>query len=403
MARQYRFLNRITSAHIPFLGILFSGLIFFSGIAQAEDPLFTVSGVKVDITAASAVEAKQQGLEKAQQDAFVLLASRLLPEAEAAAFTPPPSNTISPMVKDFEITDERLSRVQYIGTYTFRFKDNAIRAYFNDKNVSYSDIRSKPVLILPFIQLQGSTQLWDGQNQWLAAWGRTDSRQGLVPVQIPIGDISDVNDIKDNEALTYNNANLQNMISRYGAGEAILAIAHPKRLPAQAETELPAAIDIMLYRTDLGAPTFVKAVTVETKDMQGEESIYDTAVRLTRQTFQTDWKTKTSVSADQSYKLKARVQFATLPEWAATQKALRQVSAVTSMRVISLTPRQAEIELSYSGSEDRLRLALMQQDIVLSSPSYGSSPYDGSMNYDVVYNLQLKQGRTTPTPVATEY
>ncbi len=197
MARPYRFFIPIASALV-----LFSGLFLFSGIGHAEDPLFTVDNVKVDVTAESAVAARTQAFEKAQQEAFKVLAERLLPEEEAKTFEPPAVTTISPMVKDFEITGEQLSRVQYIGTYTFRFKDQAIRSFFSNKNVSFSDVRSKPVLILPFYQTGTKVMLWGDTNPWLGAWGRTNTRQGLVPVQVPIGDISDVGDVGDTQALT---------------------------------------------------------------------------------------------------------------------------------------------------------------------------------------------------------
>lgn len=385
MARHYRFFIPITSALVLFLGVF-----LFSGIGHADDPLFTVHGVRVDVTAESAVAARTQAFEKAQQDAFKMLAERLLPEEDARNFEAPPSATISPMVKDFEITGEQLSRVQYIGTYTFRFKDQAIRNFFADKNVSFSDVRSKPVLILPFYQIGTKVTLWGENNPWLAAWGRTDTRQGLVPVQVPIGDIADVGDISDSQALTYNSVNLHNMISRYGAGEAIIVMAQPKWETSLPDGE-PNNLDVMIYRTDTGAPAFVKTISATNADKSGEETIFDTAVRMTRQAFQSDWKNKTSVQMGEKSTLKAFVRFDSLREWSETQKALRKVSGISYMRVVRLNPKQAEIELTYGGSEDRLRLSLSQADISLSEPhsSYIENGYE--MPAAPIYNLYLNK------------
>lgn len=389
MARHYRFFIPVASALVLFF-MLFSGIFGFSGIARADDPLFTVSGVRVDVTAESAVKARTQAFEKAQQEAFKMLAERLLPEEDAKTFAPPASTTISPMVKDFEITGEQLSRVQYIGTYTFRFKDAAIRNYFADKNVSFTDVRSKPVLILPFYQVGSKLTLWGDGNPWLAAWGRTDTRQGLVPVQIPIGDIADVGDVADSQALTYNVVNLHNMISRYGAGEAIIVIAQPKWDGTSTPGGEPASIDAMIYRTDLGAPAFVKTVSTSQTDKTGSETLYDAAVRMTRQTFQSDWKSKTSVQmTGEKSTLQARVRFSSLREWSETQKALRKVAAISYMRVVRLSPRQAEIELTYSGPEDRLRLALAQSDITLSEPQASYVQTGGYETTAPLYDLYL--------------
>lgn len=385
MARHYRFFQPITS-----IVVLCAGLFLFSGIVHADDPLFTVHGVKVDVTAASAVAARTEAFDKAQQDAFKMLAERLLPEDEAARFTPPPTTVISPMVKDFEITGEQLSRVQYIGTYSFRFKDSAIRAFFADKNVSFTDIRSKPVLILPFMQTGTRIVLWGENNLWLEAWGRTDTRQGLVPVQVPIGDLADVNDIKDDEALTYDVLKLRNIVNRYGAGEAIIVIAHPK-WNGPDQTAAPQSLDVMIYRTDTGAPGFVKSLNVTTTDQTSTETLFDSAVRMTRQTFQSDWKNKASASLDTKSNLSIRVRFANLREWTETQKILRNLPGVSAMRVVRLAPKQAEIELTYGGSEDTLRLALAQSDIILSSPPAGYIPASGygaspAQMYDLYLN-----------------
>lgn len=392
MRKLYRLSFYRLSLRTATMAALVSGLFLagFPPIAKAEDPLFTVHGVRVDVTAESAVAARTEAFEKAQQDAFKMLAERLLPESDAQEFQVPPGTTISPMVKDFEITGEQLSRIQYIGTYTFRFKESAIRNFFADKNVSFSDVRSKPVLILPFYQWGSKNVLWGENNPWLAAWGQTDTRQGLVPVQVPIGDISDVKDIGDAQALTYSTDNLHSMIQRYGAGEAIIVIAAPKWEGGDGNGE-PVSLEMMIYRTDLGAPAFVKTVSVTTQEKNGTETIFDAGVRAVRQTFQSDWKSKTVAQAAESNILKARVRFASLREWADTQKALREVNGISYMRVVRLAPKQAEIEITYSGTEDRLRLALSQANMSLSEPQasymdasdYGAAP---AMMYDLYMN-----------------
>lgn len=391
MARHYRFFIPIASTLV-----LLSSIFLFSGIAKADDPLFTVDGVRVDVTAESAVAARTQAFEKAQQEAFKMLAERLLPEADAKAFEPPAIAVISPMVKDFEITGEQLSRVQYIGTYTFRFKDNAIRNFFADKNVSFTDVRSKPVLILPFYQVGTNVTLWGEGNPWLAAWGRTNTQSGLVPVQIPIGDIADVGDIADTQALTYNSTSLHNMISRYGAGEAIIVMAQPK-WQGDATGE-PSSIDVMIYRTDLGAPAFVKTISTVSTDKTGAETIFETAVRLTRQAFQSDWKNKTSVQMGEKATLNARVRFNSLREWSETQKALRKVPGISYMRVVRLNPKQAEVELTYSGAEDRLRLALAQSNLSLSEPQVSNMDgyYSATPVYELYYSPQIQPASGMP-------
>ncbi len=118
MARPYRFY---------LLSYIFLAVIFAVSLAHAQDDMaYTVEGVRVDVTADNAVNARQQAFDKAQQDAFAQLSARLSPGQPVAA---PPPTTIATMVDDFEITQEQLSPVRYVGTYTFRFRPGAIQAW----------------------------------------------------------------------------------------------------------------------------------------------------------------------------------------------------------------------------------------------------------------------------------
>lgn len=96
--------------------------------AQAQTDPYTVTGVKVDVTAANAVDARTKAFGQAQQAAFVQLAQHFLTPDQAKGFQPPAPEQITPLVNDFEVTNEQLSSVRYVGTYTFRFRPGPSRA-----------------------------------------------------------------------------------------------------------------------------------------------------------------------------------------------------------------------------------------------------------------------------------
>ena len=96
--------------------------------AFAQDDPYTVSGVKVDVTAANAVEARTKAFAQAQQTAFTQLAQHFLSAGQMKDFQPLAADQVTPLVKDFEVTNEQLSAVRYVGTYTFRFRPAPSRA-----------------------------------------------------------------------------------------------------------------------------------------------------------------------------------------------------------------------------------------------------------------------------------
>lgn len=346
----------------------------------AQDSVFTIQGIEVDITADNAATARDQALTKAQQTAFQRLAERLLPEGNAEGFTPPETAVISSMINDFEITEEKLSSVRYIGTYTFRFNGDAVRNYMSGGGYAYTDVGSKPVMVLPFYQWGSKTILWDENNPWLTTWQEKVPAQGLVPLIVPIGDAQDVSDINDNEALTYNPSHLERMADRYGAGDTIIALAAPSWTNGNTTQTAPDVLNIMLYRTTDMGPQYTDNIKVTTKNDDTQNSLFGRAAKKVRTLLQSDWKSRTMVSPEHDNSLRARISFSSMMEWAETQKALRRVQGIKNVKLLSLTPAEAQIELNFQGDERRLRLALAQRDITLSTPQINFNDFYQRVN-----------------------
>ncbi len=338
--------------------------------AQDSGDAFTVSDVTVDVTAENAIAARTKAFEQAQEKAITELAARLLPDDKAEGFKAPPVKKISAMVSDFEVTNEKLSTVRYIGTYTFRFKKDAVRGLLGGQGLAFSDVGSKPALVLPFYQQGGETVLWGDNNPWLAAWTKKGVSHGLVPVAVPIGDLDDVSDIGDHEALSFEAENLERMKERYRAGDAFVVIAIPGWSdPAAGMSTMPDNVQVIIYQTAAGTAQLTRSITVNTEDVTGEQTVFDAAVQAAIKNFQSDWKTKKAVSTDApGSRLKARARFTGMQEWIELQRKLSYAQGVSDVQLLSLRPGGATVEFRFAGGEERLRLALAQADITLSAP-----------------------------------
>ena len=124
-------------------------------ISHAEtNPAYTVEGVEVDVTAENAVKAREKAMDEGQVKAYRMLAERFLGEEAMKTFKDPDPVTVSSLVQDFEVTKEQLSSKRYKGTYTVRFRPNAMKMQMASKGISYSDAPKKPVLVLPFYQVR---------------------------------------------------------------------------------------------------------------------------------------------------------------------------------------------------------------------------------------------------------
>ena len=385
-------------------------LSFFllSGPAFAQNELYTVEGVEVDATASNALEAKDKAFGEAQIKAYEILSQRMVDETDVKAVATPDLSVISSMINDFEVTKEELSSVQYLGTYTFRFNERAVGRHFSVQGVQYTDVGSKPVLMLPFYQTGERSVLWSHGNKWMQAWNRAQNLRGAVPVVLPLGDLDDVSDIGDDEALSYRAGGLSKILDRYQATEAVIAIAVPdQRMVSSLNAGgqgLAGSISVHLYRTDRSRPEYVKEITVTAKLSQTINSLLEEAVNKVNAELQRDWKVKTMVRPNQQNRMQVKVSFATMDEWIRTQRALKRVSGVNEVLLKSLSSKTALVDIIFEGTEQRLRLALEQSNMTLAVPRVDVS----SMRYNpgrriqpMVHELYLNSNR--PAPVAPGY
>lgn len=386
---------------------LFIGLGTGAGNAHAQTPpatdLYTVEGVQVDVTADSALAARDQAFDKAQVDAFTVLAGRMLPESELAAFKAPDAATISTMVQDYEVTAEKLSSVRYIGTYTFSFRGSAVERYFNVQGKSYTNVVSAPMLILPFYQKDGRTYLWSPYNVWIKAWNRAG--QGAI---VPIGDLEDVNDIGDEDVFSYDPDKLTNMLKRYAAGDAAIILATPDGSLARAsEDDIVSgqSLTISLYRTDRGQPEQVRDIAIIAQNGEPYAKLLERAVAESQNALKQNWKERTAIAAPANpgmplnNRLLARVRNNSLEGWARIQSTLNRVNLITDTSLNSLSPREALVEISFRGDEQTLRNALAQAGMTLSHPQYaGYSEAPDPTQSRIIYDLSFG-APAQPTPV----
>lgn len=391
MAPAYKMINNHVRIYVTSLCLALA-VFFLVSQAQASDPIFTVEGVEVDVTAENAIAASEKAFEEAQIKAFEELSQRMLSEDEVASTQTPAVNIISTLVRDFEITDEKLSSVRYIGTYIFRFKPRDVKRFFAQQGKSVSTVTSQKLLVLPFISRDYQTSIWAPGNQWMQAWNRVPSLSGIVPLEVPLGDISDVRDISDSGAFSYEPNRLQAMLNRYGSQEAVITIATPDEELSRIIDPLAiakGALKIEIYRTDRGQAELVQEVSATADGVQTAQQLYDHGVILVRSALQKDWKAKTSISPiAASNSIRVVVPITSLSDWMRIQSELKRISSLGAVNVKSLSPTQANVEIEYNGKRERLDLSLAQAGMEIER----STAIDGSP-VDVLSKIQRREMR----------
>ncbi|GAA4252494.1 DUF2066 domain-containing protein [Azospirillum formosense] len=333
----------------------------------AADP-FTVSGVKVDVSAANANAARDQAIRDAQVKAWAELYKRLVPSATTV---PRVSDIeLARLVQGFEIDDEKVSATRYVGSITVRFRPNSVRETLAGGGQQYVEPPARPYVILPVTVVDGRPVLWEDRTDWREAWEGRQTGASLVPLVVPDGELADISAIGVNEALSGDQEALARIAQRYNAGGVVVA-----------KTDLPAG------GLDLGRPLAVEVTHYTpdgTRDQQTVNVKADMADRagdfLTRAT------TFVSAAIDESYRRDntvasgpeqstlVRVPLASLNDWVETRKRLGMVNAVTRTDVLSISRYEALVTLTHRGDVERLRQALARRDLGLARTGAVAAP-----------------------------
>ncbi|MDX1711697.1 MAG: DUF2066 domain-containing protein [Rhodovibrionaceae bacterium] len=335
--------------------------------SAAQSDIYTVRNVPVDVTADNATQARAQALEEARQKALQSLIDRLVPRNEQGYVPDLSPSRLEQMVRDFEVEEERTSAVRYIAELTIRFNSQAVQRFLQNSRVRYALTRSKPVVLLPVLSTQTGAVLWDEPNPWRQAWSEYPANAGLVPMIVPLGDLSDMAAIDAVEAIAGDQAGLSTVADNYGAVGAVVAQAQTSG-DAEAGT---ARVDVLARWYDLSGGGAGQTVTDSLRQREGEalEDLLYRGADSIASAINESWKQANLISFDQQQSLIAEVRVNGLRQWQQVRSRLQSVSMINGLQLRSLNRLAAMIELSYFGGVDQLQLALSQRDLTLFSDS----------------------------------
>jgi Fe-S cluster biosynthesis and repair protein YggX len=374
-------------------------------ISTTSDP-YLIEKIEVDITAGSAVEAREQAFEAAQVKGYEALAKRLLSAEEYKEFETPDLNTISAFVQDYEVTNEKLSAVRYNGTYRIRFSENALSNIQQAANVipdgnQQNMMPQGDILLIPIYQRGGRSFLWQA-NPFMQAWVRARQSGTTKNFIIPVGDIEDIRQFRDNQGLSYDPSRLNAMRLRYDAKTVALLTVEPR--PQADSTTL---YEIKLFEAQAYGPEPRQQMMVRAYPGELEEQLYN---RLVNESYkllngiqtqmvnnqpqnnfnQADNSTIAYPAVDVT--IRSQVNFSSVREWVQTKQQIEALPMVSNVMVKSMSPRAATLDIKFKGGEEELRQALSQKGLILNNAPQGQI-------YQIMRGQKLNSSVYAPTKI----
>jgi len=335
--------------------------------AQGASDIYTVRDVAVDETAATAAEARQTALAVGQRRAFRRLMDRLVPEDQHPLIPEVDANTLQYYVRDFSVDNERTSAVRYLADLTFRFNPEEVRSLLRNGGVPFAETRSKPVLVLPVFSgpavEQGGSEatLWLDANPWRDVWAQRPGDDGLVPLTVPLGDLDDIAAIDAERALAGDPQALRAMAERYGAGDVLVTAASLSGDPEAGS----AVLQVETKRYVDGSPGATRRDKLVQVGGEPYEGFLERAAARVDNAIQEEWKQQYLLQFGNQRSILVFVPLGGLDDWLTVRRRLEGVPAIQQSTLSALSRKEAQLEISFVGDEQRLTRALAQRDLFL--------------------------------------
>ncbi|HEY7992166.1 MAG TPA: DUF2066 domain-containing protein [Stellaceae bacterium] len=323
--------------------------------AFADDDGFTVAGVHADVTAASALAAKDQAQAEAQSKAFETLMGRMA-QGKAPHLN---SAQITDLVAGFEVANEQTSPVRYIADYTFHFNPAAVRKLLETSSVAFTPNPVKPVVVLPVLAIGGRSELWDDPNPWRDAWAKRAGVEATLPVVVPVGDLADVAAIDAPKALAGDRVAIKAISSRYQNDDVLVVQGRPASGPRRFE------VTAARYSHDGGVPAQTATVATAAKPGESDADLMTRAIAATIDKLGQSWKAANTVDPNISGTIDATLTSASLADWVAVRNRLRAIPSVRGTDLLSFDRSQIRIAIRYIGDQNQFRAALGERGLAL--------------------------------------
>lgn len=314
---------------------------------------YAITGIDVDVNAADAVKAREQGIQEAKRRASRMLVDRLVAAEDRGRVPPLDDARLDGMVRGVEFVRERSAPNRYIATLNVVFAADMAKAWLADSGVKVVETVARPALLIPLWKGKAGVEPLDDRNAWREAWRTLDTAGSAVPVTVIRADPVDQNLLTSEQAYVGDVAALSRLNERYRAPTIIVAIVEGDKDSGAL------SVGGMRYDMQTGARSEIAKVPVEGSDQLAE------AAKKVHARVNDDWRSIAVVHRDSQDAIDVVVPIRALGDWVQVRQRLGGVPAVKSVVVRSLESDRAELHLEYYGTADELQRILAQAGLRL--------------------------------------
>lgn len=337
--------------------------------------------VKVEASAANAVEARRLARQAGEAKALAVVVSQLAGPGSGAPSLPKLGHSaITNLVRNFEVAHERMSAVSYRADYTFHFYPDKVNKLLAEAGVSAppatasgnpvstgeeadtqgAGLAAGDIVVLPVYRDGGRAVLWDDPNPWRQAWSQVSGGAGAARLIVPLGGARDVAAIGARRAEDGDARAISAIARHEGSHEVVVALARIRHALGEGGDGDGGVLQVTLTLYRDGQPVASHEIALARNPGEDRAAFLARAVMHSANAISGGSEVQRRVRT-----LAAVVPIHALSDWIAVRERLASLPAIRAIEVLSLNRAQARVRLSYLGRTDRLRDALAGVDLVL--------------------------------------
>ena len=322
--------------------------------ARADLPraLFTVQGVPVDVTSNSLIHARETAISNAQFAAVQRLMRRFVPESEIGRFGSFTLAEIERLVAAVEVVEEKSAGNRYVGLITVVFRPEEVKRTLRVSGVPFTMTLARPILVVPQAEDR------DVLQSWHAAFDKLPRAGWLEGFDLP-------NSESEGDAAALARANHIDQI--------VFARIVPEAATPPSPLIPSVTISLQLYgqptadpaAANFSSPSLTDTLHLAREPLDNNETLLRRAAATVMDRVNEPWIRTTADSQSVQSTYSVRASFESLGDWLALRDVLSSASNVTKVDVDELSVGFARLELTISGTPEKLVFALAQRDVRL--------------------------------------
>ena len=350
----------------------------------AADPTYTVSGVHVDASAASASAAEAIAIDQGRPKAWDILYRRIAKQTDWDKKPELDNNALHRLSRGFTVANERRSTTRYVADVTYIFSPEAVARAMAAVSPAYRQFSTaRRILLIPM------SPGFDRQSLWTSAFSSPRFGGSMVPFVVPTGDAPDVKALGALKFDATNWPDVQIVAARIHATEAVLALAIPLTQGGTSMSDkMTGKVQVWLRR--IGVAETPTKTSVDVPLIKNPAQTYPLAADAAVHAIEVMFQQKPPIEFGPRATLTADVHVDSLQQWNTIQNSFGLVANVVAVQVVAMDIGLVRINLVYQGSSDQLHDALAAVGVALTK--------DGDGLWSMAYAPPPKPAATASVP-----